>query len=265
MPVAVRMPPVARPLGILGLAGSAAQRLLDLCYPGVCAACEVFCDSSGPLCADCDRKLAVLEQNQACAMCAMPLTQQGDPCPWCRGKGLYPFKQIIRLAIFDEPLKNLIHRAKYHDRWPLAEVLADRLARRPQAQSLLASADRLIPIPLYFRRHHQRGYNQADVIARRLKHLCGKRVSHALARTRNTSSQTELHSHRAREENVRNAFALTSESSIRGKHIVLIDDVMTTGATLQSAGRELLKGKPASLSALVLAIADPKGRDFQSI
>jgi len=209
--------------------------------------------------------MASLEQKPACPRCAKPIVQQGDPCPWCGGKGIYPFDRILRLGVFEEPLKGLIHHAKYHDRWPLAETLAARIAGPERARRLLADADAIIPIPLHYRRHFQRGYNQADVIARRLARSCRRRVAHPLMRTRNTPSQTEQHSHQAREENVRNAFALADESWVHGKNVVLIDDVMTTGATLQWAARALLQAKPNNISAIVLAVADPKGRDFQAI
>src|ERR1041384_5924796 len=109
------------------LARSVTSRLLDLCYPTSCAACEASCDMGMSLCGDCESKLAILEQAAACPRCAMPLATRGDPCPWCGGKGLYPFQNIVRLGVFDDPLKGLIHRAKYHDRWPHAETLADRL------------------------------------------------------------------------------------------------------------------------------------------
>ena len=84
-------------------------------------------------------------------------------------------------------------------------------------------------------------------------------------RLRNTQTQIHIHSIAEREKNVRGAFALVNAKSIEGKHVLVIDDVLTTGATLQSAARELERAKPASLCALTIAIADPKRRDFQSI
>ena len=123
-------------------------------------------------------------------------------------------------------------------------------------------ADRIIPVPLHPFRHFQRGYNQADVIASRLG---STRLLRPIKRLRNTPTQTHLHSHEKRIENLRHAFSLTDPESIAGQRVLVIDDVMTSGATLQSIARALVPAKPKSLHALVLAIADPKGRHFEAV
>jgi ComF family protein len=243
-----------------------ATRLLDLCYPGVCTICQSFCDSPGPLCESCDQSFIELHSASACPKCAAPVAQPGAPCPWCLGKGLYPFANIARLAVYEPPLRELIHAMKYHGRWPLAESLAQRLVAHPPARALLDRADCLIPVPLHFRRHWHRGYNQADVLARRLAAYRRIPVLHPVRRIRDTPTQTDL-SQKARHENVKNAFRLKRfrTSSIAGKSLLLIDDVMTTGATLQAVARTLLPAKPASISVLVLSIADPRHRHFTRI
>lgn len=195
----------------------------------------------------------------------MPLAQHGDPCPHCNGKGVYPLEKIIRLGIFEDPLKHLIHQAKYHRRWPLAEFLADRLLEQERVKGLLTETDVLIPVPLHAWRHIKRGYNQADVIARRLKLHTKIPVAHPVVRLRNTETQTHLHSQEKREENIRDAFGLVNAKPIRGKHVVIIDDVTTTGATLKEVARTVRDGEPASICAIVVAIADPKRRGFEQI
>src|SRR5512141_1712439 len=87
--------------------------IADVLYPGTCAACGAFCDSSGPLCAECEPKLSAQEAAPACLHCARPLPMEGAPCPWCQGRGLYPFAQILRLGLFQDPLRKLIHQMKY--------------------------------------------------------------------------------------------------------------------------------------------------------
>ncbi len=154
---------------------------------------------------------------------------------------------------------------KYHRRWSLGEHLADRLAALRRVQDLISPDAVLVPVPLHFARQIVRGYNQADVIARRLKHKLKCDLAHPTRRTRNTVTQTELHSHADRDANVRGAFSLKRRSSITARHIVIVDDVMTTGATLRALARTLKQARPASISALVLAIADPRGRAFQTI
>jgi ComF family protein len=121
-----------------------------------------------------------------------------------------------------------------------------------------------VPVPLFFTRHIGRGYNQAELIARRIGKRCKIPVVKAITRVRPTETQTNL-SPTQRLENLRGAFGLISAKRIKGKHVVLIDDVMTTGATLQSAARAIEQARPASLCALSIAVADPKGRSFEAI
>jgi ComF family protein len=172
----------------------------------------------------------------------------------------------VRLGIFDDPIKHLIHQFKYHRRWPLGEMLADRLLDTERAKGLLTETQVLVPVPLHFRRHISRGYNQADVIARRLGAKCHVPLIRAARRIRNTETQTTLHSVEKRFANVRGAFELRRcAHKLQGKHVVVIDDVMTAGATLKSLGHLLKQAEPASLCAMVIAIADPRRRGFEAI
>jgi ComF family protein len=195
----------------------------------------------------------------------MPLVEHGAPCPYCQGRGLSPFERIVRIGVYQDPLRSLIHRAKYSNEWYLAEQLADRLSEKDETKTLLEQADVLVPVPLHFRRQLQRGYNQAEVIAQRIGAVRQVKVAQAAARCRATESQISLHSRASRVENLKDAFALLRPAAVAGKHVVLVDDVMTSGATLLSLARVLKPAKPASLSALVIAIADPRGHGFETI
>jgi predicted amidophosphoribosyltransferase len=109
------------------------------------------------------------------------------------------------------------------------------------------------------------GYNQAELIARRLGRRCGIPVVQPLIRLKNTANQTHLTSRKARIDNLRDAFALDRPGVVKGRRVALVDDVLTTGATARSAGRLLLPEKPKSVSLIVLAVADPKGHGFERI
>lgn len=195
----------------------------------------------------------------------MPLAEHDAPCARCLGEGVPHFERVVRLGVFHDPLKHLIHQMKYHRRWPIAEMLAGQLAAHEPAKALLSETDVLVPVPLHPFRHISRGYNQAEVIAQTIGRICRIPVKQPIVRVRRTPMQTRMPSQTQRIENMKDAFLLARERGLRNKHVVLIDDVTTTGATLQSAARVLVAAKPASVSALVIAVADPKNRDFQSI
>lgn len=238
------------------------NQLLDFCYPPNCAACGQM--ASALLCDECDGALTELTQAPACGWCAAPLGE-GAACPFCQGQGLRPLQRVVALGRFDDPLKGLIHQVKYHHRWTLAEALADRLVQSETVKGLLTEADCLVPVPLYRWRQVARGYNQAAVVARHLGRRCRIRTAEPAIRWRHTETQTHLHSRARRHANLRDAFVLVSPRSIRGRHVVLVDDVMTTGATLQALARTLMAGEPASICAIVLAVADPRRRDFTRV
>lgn len=162
-------------------------------------------------------------------------------------------------------MRDLIHQIKYHGRWTLAEFVADRLYEQEAVRLLLSPDKVIVSIPLHPWRQFSRGFNQAEVIARRLAGKSKANFARPLVRLKNTETQTHLHDKRKRFDNLRDAFGLLRPGKITGKHVVLVDDVMTTGATLESAARCLKDAEPASISAVVAAVADPRGKDFEAI
>ena len=245
-----------------------ARDLFDFCYPPQCASCDGPPDSPYGgrimLCSTCETGLRRIEAVAACGRCGLPLAEPEAPCPFCMGRGRFRYKQVLRLAPFREPLKHLIHQMKYQRQWHLANGLAERLGQKRPVLDLLASADCLLPVPLHRLRQTGRGYNQAeliaDALARRARKAAGRRLAviRPVVRLVHTETQTNLHSPGKRAANLRHAFGLVDARRVRGRHIVVVDDVLTTGATLKALARALRPAKPASLSVIVLAVVDPR-------
>jgi ComF family protein len=246
------------------LLASIAKSLADFCYPPLCTLCGAAGEKP-PLCENCVADLDRLATAAACDLCGYPLVGAFDPCPHCHEKGIAPIDFVVRLGVFSDPLRTLVHRIKYRHGWPLAEYLADRLVTHEPAQGLLTETDCLVAIPLHPTRQWTRGYNQASVIADRVGKICNIPRRSPLVRLRNTQTQTNIRAQAKRVENLRGAFGLIDGDCVSGQHVVLVDDVMTSGATVLSAARTLKAAEPASISVLAVAVADPKGRSYEFI
>ncbi len=158
---------------------------------------------------------------------------------------------------YEGALRDIIHAYKYEGRRSLARPLG-RLMRNAGA-ALLEDADCIVPVPLHPWRRLTRGFNQAADLARELARALDRPVVHALWRARSTPPQMALPA-RSRRINVRDAFILSPwSSSIENRIVVLIDDVRTTGATLNACAKVLKSAGVREVRALTVAIADPPG------
>jgi ComF family protein len=155
------------------------------------------------------------------------------------------------IGLYDGSLRAIVHALKYGRRPSLARPLARLMAAC--APDALSGVDVVIPVPLHRGRRRTRGFNQAEELARHL----GPRWTNALTRTRPTPSQTDLPAAR-RHANVRDAFALRRRHAVAGLCILLVDDVCTTGATLEACARVLVRAGAREVRALIAArVASP--------
>jgi ComF family protein len=165
-----------------------------------------------------------------------------------------PAYQRGRAAVrYDDVARTLVHALKYQDRTDLAPAMGRWMARA--GRELLDGADALIPVPLHWRRGWSRRYNQSGALAGVIERQSGVKVlSEALRRVRPTEQQIGL-SRSQRASNVQGAFKVASDrlSDIQGRRVVLIDDVLTSGATVDACARALLRAKAAQVDVLVFA------------
>ena len=234
---------------------NAAQQIVDIIYPPSCIACLAAVQQSAALCTACWSVMPFIER---------PFCERlGTPFEHDLGPGLISPEAIANPPVYgraravarfeDGPARQLVHRLKYGDRTELAAPMGRWMARA--AAELLPGADLLVPVPLHRRRLFQRRFNQAAVLAQAITALSGVPSDPlVLRRVRQTSPQVGL-TRAQRADNVQGAFRVAPEDRPRidGRKIVLVDDVMTSGATANAASRVLLRSGAASVDVAVFA------------
>jgi ComF family protein len=248
------------------LAPSSARKipaaLFSFLFPDQCRLCDEPLEeiSRVPVCRACLAKPEALSAEYFCVQCRtpflsrFPLDDQGR-CALCR-RGVRGFDAAYSFGFYENELRKLIHLFKYGRVRTLARPLGILLARAlPREQSF----DVIVPMPLHWRKRWQRGFNQSDLLAREIAWRTNTPVKNALRRVRNTASQAGLTSAKRR-ENVSGAFQAPGRAKksavLQGKRVLLIDDVMTTGATAASCARALKRAGARQVTLLTLARAD---------
>jgi len=237
---------------------SLGEGLLHLFYPRVCWVCQQIQPPGQPaICGDCASQFT-RDDRPTCPRCAStvgPYVELANGCSSCRASPL-AFDQAFRLAPYEGLLKETILRMKQPNGEGLAEAVADFWADRLAERLRPLAPDVVLPVPLHWLRQWRRGFNASEVLARalaaRLKAPCRPGW---LRRCRRTEQQKEFPPAETakRWENVNRAFAVRSGADLAGKTIVLVDDVLTTGATASEAARPMRALKPKSIIAAVVA------------
>ncbi|MBV9670287.1 MAG: ComF family protein [Acidobacteriales bacterium] len=184
-------------------------------------------------------------------MDAYPLDEH-DLCTVCR-ESMANFDTAYSFGSYEGPLQKLIHLFKYGKVETLAAPLSRLLWSALPAGG--AKADLVIAMPMHWRKKWDRGFNQAELLAKPIAARLGVRLNQSLRRKRHTRAQAGL-SERQRQQNLQDAFAVKRRHEIAGKRILLIDDVFTTGASLRAAARTLKLAGAARVEALTLARVD---------
>jgi ComF family protein len=265
-PIVSRQPasqPRLRPISPLeehGLAHRLAESLFSVLFPSDCRICgePLLNISRLPVCPECLGTIVRI-QGKVCSICGeRVLSTYAEAeedgllrCPVCR-RVKRPFSRAVAFGSYDDELRELVHLLKYNGVRPAAAALGRMLAEAIASlqPAFTQKPVLLIPVPLYRGKRYQRGFNQAELIARHaLKILSDGPLelrTDLLARTRDTHSQIGLTSHQRR-ENLRGAFAVARAEQVTGREILLVDDVYTTGTTVTECAKVLRRAGAAEV------------------
>lgn len=229
------------------------DRLIHALLPAPCLSCRQPLPATGAelgLCRGCRALLRPIPA-EACAVCARPLPARDLPADWrcgpCR-ESPPAFDRLLALWSYEEPLAAVVRALKFGRLDYLGKHLGAALAAGLGEE--IAGADLAVPVPLHWRRRLRRGYNQAERIARPLAARLGLPVALLVSRSRATPPQTTL-GKEERLANLRRAFRVARPARIRDLHLLLVDDVATTGATLDAASAVLKRAGAAKVTAVV--------------
>lgn len=221
--------------------------MIELLLPAQCLVCALKSNNK-LICSYCEKK--ILSERSCCLHCALPLNKNADFCGDCLQKETF-FAHIHALGDYDKPLSILIKQLKYQQQLIAGELLAELLIKSALSrytQQQLSEFDFLLAVPLHAKKLQQRGFNQAQIIADKLNKILEIPVLlNCITRNKETIAQEGL-SIAKRRKNLSGAFSFNKQSKqkITGKNIIIIDDVVTTGSTINSLCK-LLKKEEANL------------------
>ena len=235
-----------------------ADSLIAVLLAPLCAACDAPLDTPtrGPVCDGCWSGVRSFIP-PVCSHCGDPLPSwrhlslEHEMCPRCR-RATSALSSVRAIGPYEGSLRAIVHALKYDGRRSIAPRLGDLMG--VAARDLLSDVDVAVPVPLHWRRRQARGFNQADDLAPSL----GVPVMRALKRVRATMTQTDLPAAR-RHANVRGAFRLRWRTRVSGLRVALVDDVCTTGATLEACAKVLREAGAEDVRAVTAArVASPR-------
>jgi len=234
----------------------ALQGVNQLLWPAVCINCgESISESDNGLCRGCWDELLACTGGDYCPQCGRDAGKYGvldGACPDCQGREIH-FERIARSGVYADALSKMILSFK-KSRTELDSVLGFLANSALEGSGFCDEIEFFVPVPLHWSRRLVRGYNQSQILAGKLKHHSAK-IGTDLVRVRRTKFQPMMASVAARARNVAGAFAVRKGHGYTGRAVCLVDDIKTTGATLNECARTLKQAGASKVFALVLAVA----------
>jgi ComF family protein len=246
-----------QPASSAGRLGKCLGMGLDLVFPPDCAFCRapITTSASGLLCEGCRAEL--MDRRTACERCGSsgPPNDATGICPRCKDERFF-FDSVVRLGSYEGALRTAVLRIKDPRYRALAMALGDLLAGSCSSRLAAWKPDAIVPVPMHWSRRLWRGTNSPQTIAERFAAQLGiPLAAHLLARRRRTAPQTSLSANK-RLANVRGAFRARGHRDLPGSRLLLIDDIMTTGATVNEAAKMLSRAGASFIGIVVLARAE---------
>lgn len=216
-------------------------------YKCLVCGCEIKGEDLS-MCNNCVSKLTRIT-GKVCVKCGMPIYSDANFCEQCKNS-VFNFEKAFSPFAFDGVIKNLIHQLKYDKKKYVAKSMSKLLFL--YFESLKLNIDIVIPVPLYLSREFARGFNQSYELCCEFTKQGYKVSNDCVVKFKNTKTQTDLN-YNGRKENVKGVFKVLSKSDVKGKQILLIDDVYTTGSTLNEIAGVLRKSGADKIYCLTLA------------
>jgi len=232
------------------------QGFHQLLWPAVCVNCGAsICESDKNLCKDCWDELLACTGADYCPRCGRDASRYGlleGVCPVCQGREIH-FDRIARSGVYADALSEMVLSFK-KGKTELDLVLGFLADSALQGSSFFDDIELFVPVPLHWSRRLVRGYNQSQVLTKKLKHPSAG-INTDLVRVRRTKFQPMMASAAQRAKNVAGAFAVRYRHNFTGRSVCLVDDIKTTGATLNECAKTLKEAGASKVFALVLAVA----------
>lgn len=233
--------------------------VLDFVFPPRCFGCDQDIDK-GFICDKCFTQVTT-SVLPTCPVCGLPKGDD-DECihqKFIAGVRPHTLARIRALGKYQPPFKGLVHHFKYQQKEKIGQILGLALANLVNSDPILSRARYIIPIPLHPARLRERGYNQSLILAEEAALSSGITLLDCLKRTKNTKSQTKF-DYEERMKNIRNAYQVKQDMnvSLKGARVILVDDVITTGATLAEAAKVLKENGATEVYAVVATSAKHK-------